>query len=308
MKEKTSKTVVDVLAVIVIIGALLIMTGWIFGIEILKTPNLSWISTKFNTALSFLFSGILLLQLNKQMHSKNKEFNVFLTLFLSTSIFFLMFSMFLTMFFKIPLGVESLFLKDTIESSQTFYLGMPAIPTIVSFFVVVALTLATIFSTPVNFAYGGAVILVLSISSVIGYLFNIPLMYFFLPNIANPIAFNTAVLFIILGAGFVILQKHAVNKNKHSIDLDQVGFSNVIKMNSIMLLILVFSMMLFVRLHIEMFKSIDTEHQILSNKIVNLEQQIEFIKEVQAHHIEEVFPYESFLQKNEKIAITQNKS
>lgn len=297
MQEKTSKQIVDVLATIVILGALIIMIGWIFNIEILKTLNPNWISTKFNTALSFFMSGILLLQLNRQIHSKNSGINVFSIIFLSTFILFLMFCMFITMYFNIPLGIESFFLKD-LEKSPTFYAGMPSISTFASFFIVVLLSLTTIFDGFPNFFIGGAAIVIISAIALAGYAFNIPAMYYYFPNFTNPIAFNTAALFVLLGTGFIFLQQHTNSQKLHILKSNEVPQS-IIKFNSMMLLILILSTILFARMYLELFETSKLEYNAISIEHARLQQEINILKKVQVEHLKEDSPSAAFLQKND---------
>ena len=48
------------LSLVVIIASIMVIIGWIFDISILKSISPTWVSMKFDTAITFLLSGITL--------------------------------------------------------------------------------------------------------------------------------------------------------------------------------------------------------------------------------------------------------
>jgi len=60
MTPKKKRKIAKVLSLVVIIASIMVIIGWVFDISILKSISPAWVTMKFDTAITFLLSGITL--------------------------------------------------------------------------------------------------------------------------------------------------------------------------------------------------------------------------------------------------------
>lgn len=184
--------------VLVIAIGLIVIVGWVFNINILTTIIPGSVSMKLNTAIGFLLSGILFINLVKGKWGKGCQFLSFLLLLFGVATFS-------QNLFNYNLGIDQILIVD---HEKTSYPGRPS-PITAFCFSLYALALLGIGSR-VSYLkkiaqYGLHVITLISFLALLGYLFAVPVFYrlSFLTNVA----INTAFAFFILSIATSFIQK-----------------------------------------------------------------------------------------------------
>jgi hypothetical protein len=202
-KRKAAK----VLSLAVTIAGIMVMAGWIFNIGILKSISPAWVSMKFSTAMAFVFSGITLYFIVRALEGEFDKAQVALSI-TSLIIILLMGTLFFSAIFEIRTGAEDLFIKEEAGTVKTVTPGRPSLPTMANFILIAT---AGIFTTlnPANLRFKlriiGIIIGLIGLLAIVGYIINNPGFYYFVEGINSAIALHTAVLFMLLGIGFLCL-------------------------------------------------------------------------------------------------------
>ncbi len=182
---------------------IVVIIGWLFNIPLLKSILPAFVSMKFNTALCFLLSGIVLWLLNKNQ----------LSFFLKSIIFFFSFFIFLagilTLFeylFGTNFSIDELFMKDDPLLIGTSHAGRMS-PITTFDFLLVGIVLFLLLFKPKNYKLIQALSLILlttALFSFSGYLYHI---HEFLTVLYNTkMAFHTSVGFFILSISLLTAQ------------------------------------------------------------------------------------------------------
>jgi len=202
-KRKAAK----ILSAVVIIAGITVIIGWIFDIYFLKSITPSWISMKFDTAITFVLSGISLFFIVRAQEGEFDKAQVALSI-TSLIIILIMGTMFLSAFLNIHTGLEDLFIKETIVSANTVVPGRPSVPTMLNFLLIAAAGILTILNpdkTRAKLKLIGLFVAAVGAIAIFGYCINAPLLYYYVEGINSAIALHTAVLFVLLGIGLLCL-------------------------------------------------------------------------------------------------------
>ena len=193
------------LGLIVILASFAVMYGWFFDIPVLKSILPGWVAMKFITALCFLFSGLLVFLLAS--HKKSEASNFFILIF-SFVIFLIMASFLLYLSFGMSVGIENLFVKEPPGAVRTVVPGVPAVPTIISFILIAMSGLFASANLRLTAPYFwlGALISAIGGIAVVGYLANIPVLYYSFEGFTS-MAFHTAMLFVLIGISLILTGK-----------------------------------------------------------------------------------------------------
>lgn len=195
------------LSLLVILIAISVIIGWIFGIEILKSWIPLEISMKFSVAICFLLCGFALLSSTFYIKG-SREWPILLSPITTMPVLFLMGILVLGQVAHITTGVESLLIKESFGAVKTVLPGMPSFPAMIGFVVFgfgsIVLLIESKYSSYINIVLSISII-ILSIIAVAGYVFNMPYLYFRVSASATPISINTAAAFLLLGIGQLIL-------------------------------------------------------------------------------------------------------
>jgi hypothetical protein len=200
-----NRLIAQIFAFIVLMGAISVMLGWIFDIPLLKSILPIWVSMKFITALSFFISGLLLILLSLKNHN---SFSEIATIVLSFGLLLLMLTFFISLFTGISTGIESLFIKEQTGAVRTGVPGVPAIPTMVCFIFIALAGLIFSFNNEKyrTISIIGWIVALIGGVAVVGYILNIPIMYYSLPGYTS-MAFHTAIFFVLMGIGLLVIRK-----------------------------------------------------------------------------------------------------
>jgi len=209
MPSNEMRGVARILAMVVILAAFLAIIGWIFDIGVLKSLSPSWVSMKFDTAVAFFVSGVSLYFMAKAMAGEFDLGQIVLSI-TSLVLMLLMGTLLFSTFFGIHTGVEDLFLEEKSGAMKTLVPGRPALLTMLNFMLVAVAGIFTITNLPklqMKLKIIGAFVGATGALAVIGYLFNVPLLYYFIDGVSSAMACNTAVLFVLLGIGLACLSE-----------------------------------------------------------------------------------------------------
>ncbi len=214
MKNNTIK----VIAGFVSGAGILVVIGWVSDISIFKSIGPSFITIKFITALSFLLSGILLYLLAKTENKKSETVEIALPLVAS---FILMFIgiLFFSWLLGINSGFENIFVHEAAGAVKTTKPNALSIPTIFAFLLIALSGFAGFFSERHKknlFKTVGYIVATIGGVAVFGYILNNPLVYYYVPNINTGMALYTAILFMLVGIGFLLLRVQ-IQENSESL-------------------------------------------------------------------------------------------
>lgn len=209
-------TIAKLLSIIVTIGGAVVMAGWILEIEVLITILPIWVTMKFSTALSFFVSGIILYFVTDANANDSSDLTHIILSSAVIIILLLMATPLLSTFLNIRTGIEDLFVKEAKDAVQTSTHGRPSIGTMVNFILVALTGIITMYelkNLDRKLFIFGLIITIIGIIAIVGYVFSIPLLYFSFEDYSTAMAIHTAILFIILGIGFLLQRKSFENGN-----------------------------------------------------------------------------------------------
>lgn len=204
--------IVKILAIIIGAEALLVMLGWIFGIDALTRILPGGINMKFLTAFVFFLSTFGLYYIFRQVKD-NYELSGVILSGIATAIFLLMGATFVAYFFGGFTGLDAFFV---VKNGLVYNMGsgLPAINSMISFILFGLVCISVLFPGPrllANIKLFGYPILILGALSLVGYTLGLPWLYFQFNDSMIPMAFNTALLFVLLGLGLIIISNFKKN-------------------------------------------------------------------------------------------------
>lgn len=210
LKSLIKNNIPEVLGILISLAGLVVMAGWFLDITLLKSILPVWVSMKFSTAFSFFLSGIMLYFIARFQKQERELALIFLPL-ISMVILLLMSSLLASTIIGVSIGVEEFFVKDSMIAVRSVTPGRPSVATMINF-VLIAITgimvpfgFRKIFKLLIMLA---AVIGLIGLSAVFGYIFNQPLFYFAVAGKSSAMACHTAALFVLWGTGALLTGKN----------------------------------------------------------------------------------------------------
>ena len=195
------------LALAVVLAATASIACWLAGFSVLLSLRTGWINMKFNTAVAFAFSGFLLYCITLSREGKTDKAQVVVPI-LSFVIILLMGTSFLSAIFGVRTGIESMFIEDAHPTLMTVVPGKPSLFTMLNFLLIATcglLSAAGAERMRFKLRSIGLTVAMIGAVAVIGYILNLPLLYYFIKDVNSAMALITAALFILLGAGVACL-------------------------------------------------------------------------------------------------------
>ncbi|NDB33735.1 MAG: HAMP domain-containing protein, partial [Nitrososphaeria archaeon] len=191
----------------VILVGLLVILGWILDIPILESAVPNEVTMKFSTAISFVFSGIILYFVSSQSTGKIGAGQIAIPI-AGLVVFLFMVTLMVGYAIGTPSGVEQLFVKEKLESVKTSYPGMPSIPTALSFLLIVSVGIISLSNYRRSKAttYIGYAITTIGSVAIIGHLTSQPLLYYYVENLNTGMAIHTGILFTLIGISLRLLK------------------------------------------------------------------------------------------------------
>ena len=197
-----------ILAITVIgIGAIVII-GWFFDIQVLKSISNSFVTMKLSTAISFVMSGLIIYLMNEIKQKNSSYAKIFLAAPIIVIIFFMV-TLLVSSISGIRTGLEDIFIKET-EAVKSVTSGRPSIATMTSFILVVIVSLVFTFNPLKNkpFFIIGSMIIAISSMSLIGYATDLSFLYYEIEGVSTAMALHTSIAFIITGTSMILLSQH----------------------------------------------------------------------------------------------------
>ncbi len=195
-------TLLTSVSLFTIIMALSVITGWIFDVVVLKSIIPSFVSMKINTAICFLFSGMVLMCMTMGKWNNACRF---------MAIFILLFGIatFSQNIFGYNLGIDQLLITDyEVIKNGLPYPGRPS-PSTTFCFSLYGFALLGIKSESFRFnklaQYSLHLITLISFIALLGYLFSVP--FFYKLSFLSNMAVHTALAFFILSIATSFIQK-----------------------------------------------------------------------------------------------------
>ncbi|MEW6044043.1 MAG: HAMP domain-containing sensor histidine kinase [Thermoproteota archaeon] len=188
------------ISLITIAIGIAVVAGWVFDVAALKSVVPQEVTMKFSTAISFVFSGVILYFVSN--HFAGKVGNDQIAIPISGLVIFLfMASLLTTSILGVPNGIEQLFVTEDHAAVKTTLPGVPSIPTITNFLLIVVVGMISLNNSynlrPIR--YIGYAILAVGAVSLIGHLSGQPLLYYYVENISTAMAIHTGILFVLIG-------------------------------------------------------------------------------------------------------------
>lgn len=196
--------IVKIISVFVTVVGLLVMIGWIYDIEFIKSVAPGLVTMKFVTALCFVLSGLLLYGIVLARGKKSYFIQSLLPL-LSLLIFFFMGSLLMLFIFNIQLGIENLFVRELSGAALTSVPGRPSLATVVAFILVAIAGIVISYKEQTTvLEIIGVILVIISLVAVAGYIFDVPGLYYYVELFSTAMALHTAVLFGLIGLGLFL--------------------------------------------------------------------------------------------------------
>jgi hypothetical protein len=115
--------------------------------------------------------------------------------------------LFFSTVFGIQTGIESMFIKDP-GGPETVVPGRPSIPAMINFLLITLAAILNILNPEKlvpKLRIIGYIVAATGLLAVVGYVLHVPALTYYIRDVNTPMAINTAVLFVLLGSGFVCL-------------------------------------------------------------------------------------------------------
>lgn len=199
--------------IVALLGAVVIL-GWVLGIPELTSILPQWVTMKFTTALAFLLSGILLSICT--VCKDRVGFGSFLTLSVGSLILFgLVLLLFFSALFGFGAGVENIFIPEAEGAVESVEPGLPSLGTLIAFLLMSLIGIGSAMelrSLKVWYGIAGGVMVLFGILATTGYIVDVPVLYFRIEGISTAMAIHTALAFVLLGVGLLLLMKTNMKK------------------------------------------------------------------------------------------------
>lgn len=199
----------EVLGVVISVSGALVMADWVLNIGILKNTNPAWVSMAFSTAFSFVFGGIVLYY-SAQIQRKHHELAVLIIPIASMVVLLLMATLLASSIIGINMGIEEMIVRDPQPADGGYTPGQPSIATMLNFILIATggtLTTMNIGALDKVMAGLGAIVGIVGLTAIVGYISHQPMLSFSVPGNSNAMALHTAILFVLWGAGAILITR-----------------------------------------------------------------------------------------------------
>ncbi len=211
LKQALNKMLISKLfAVIVTLIGIVVCAGWMLNIPLLTNISTDFVSMKFITSVMFILSGIMIYLIIRRVEDKYGEVGDLIIQFCVILAMFLVVVPLVSSIFAIPTGIENIFIRESASAVKTVAPGLPAIPTLISFALIISVVLTLVaFRENINLITGlsrlaGIIILFIGAVACAGYIFGIQILYYYIPGVTTAIAVHTSIAFVLCGAALVI--------------------------------------------------------------------------------------------------------
>jgi hypothetical protein len=200
------RNISEAMGVLISLGGALVMAGWIFDIDVIKSVRPIWVSMKFSTALSFSLYGIALCFIAR-FRKKESELAIIVVPILSMVILLLMASLLASAIIGARIDGTEMPTRFPAPTPASAAWGIPSVATMISF---ILLALSG-FLTTMNIrrldrapAIFGAMVAAIGALAILGYGIDRSWLYFAVPGRSGAMPIHAAILFILSGTGMVL--------------------------------------------------------------------------------------------------------
>ena len=195
------------ISAIIIAAGIIVIVGWFINSTLLKSIRPDWVTMKTTTAMCFILSGILLYIL-AEYRMGHKYIDKSIAYVLAGIIIYTMGLFLIAAIFGLQIGQEEFLITESSGAIETVIPGRPSISTMLAFLIFAVSAVNTIRKPQPNaIKTAGWIIAALGGLAIVGYAFNIPILHYYISGVNTSMAFNTAVLFVLLGTGLIKLAK-----------------------------------------------------------------------------------------------------
>ncbi len=202
MNQDINKKYIRFASIFAIVLGFVVMTGWVFNIQLFTTILPGYVSMKFNTGLLFVLAGIVLYSLIADKWRWIRT--IFSLILLFTGIF-----TFLQSILNFDVGIDQLFIKDYyVVEDGSYSPGRMAQGTSFSFFVLGIASLLVNAShkfLKLIAQYIFHLVTLISFLAIIGYILGVPIFYKL--SALGSMAIHTAILFFIISVAASLWNK-----------------------------------------------------------------------------------------------------
>jgi len=201
-RKRISKKVSVIIALLSIVGGFLVILGWFFDIEALKSVLPGMVTMKFNTAVAFLLTGVSLLTILANRSERIFRWVVLGSSLAASGIGALTCSEYIL---GIDLGIDQLFFKEPAGAIMTTHLGRMAASTAIDFFIL-NVVLLFILKKKERGIYAAQILTIvaafLAYQAIVGYILGVNALIF-LGHGFTAMALHTSCLFFLLSIGIL---------------------------------------------------------------------------------------------------------
>ncbi len=214
-------TVAKILSIIVIAIGTAVTFGWIFDIAILKSIFPNYVTMKFSTSICFIFSGITLYYISRFKEGKGSISQVAVPT--SGLVIFLFMGTFLiSIFISFHTGIEDIFVKESGRVIATTVPGTPSVATMLNFILIITygiFSMSNSVKRRKSAVWFGYLVTGFGSVSLVGYVTNLPSLYYDYPGISSAMALHTSVLFVMLGSAMILLRSYYQEMSTESLKM-----------------------------------------------------------------------------------------
>lgn len=190
------KKITNIISIVIFCIALLAVIGSVMQIPILTSWGTNFVSMKFVTAISITLSTLSLLIIT---HSPFHSLRILPISLESVSLSLMAYTV-----------ISRNAILSTI-SDTTSYTVAPQVPSIGTLSAIILLFIVGILYTKDMIKIirrCGAILAMLGLIAVFGYIIGNPSLYFYIENISTAMALNTSICFVLLGVGLFIIREN----------------------------------------------------------------------------------------------------
>lgn len=183
-----------------VVAGFAVMIGWELDVIVLTSVMPEWIRMKFSTAVCFVFSGIVIYAMTLIGEERRAFQRIILTIFPSLLVL-VMGSLFLGSVLGVQTGLEDISFIDVHEINTPIFQGRPSVATMIAFILIalIGFWVNTKRGTKISLIIVGSIVGIIGAMGVIGYLVDLPILYYEIPGVSNAMAILTSVMFAFLG-------------------------------------------------------------------------------------------------------------
>lgn len=204
----TKKSFGRFLTIFVFFISILVLLGHIFDVLILKSLLPQWDAMSFSTAFSFLLSATTL-HFISIIYSDENELAQMILPVINFTILIIMLSLLVSFLLGVRIGIEDLLINEKKGEAFSIMPALPCVGTMSCFFAISLLgLLISYFPLKVKkiIKIVGYKLIIVGVIALVGHFAKTPLMYYFIEGVSSAMAMHTAILFIILGEGLVLVE------------------------------------------------------------------------------------------------------